>query len=174
MTPSKRSRKAGTSQRSGSGVNNKYVKGDLPSGSTDDNAWRRLFVSALAHFAAGYDDPWFISSDKFTLALQTIWNVVYQGKIEHVISANEPVYHIVCFLLDRFQVTNVHFTTATRLNKALTTGAEASLQLRLVFLPHSSQTLLSSTILHVAPSSQLPCSRGTGFSLLRTKATTTR
>ncbi|KIJ08324.1 hypothetical protein PAXINDRAFT_158173 [Paxillus involutus ATCC 200175] len=96
--PSKRAKTAPRSisgpQRSGSGVNNKYIKDDLPHGCTNDNVWRRLFLSALAHFMAGYDDPWTIPSEKFRLVLQVIWDTVYGGDIEHVVTLNGPVYQI--------------------------------------------------------------------------------
>ncbi|KAI5990932.1 hypothetical protein EDD15DRAFT_2197724 [Pisolithus albus] len=96
--PSKRSktsqRSTSASQRSGSGVNNKYVKGDLPPGSTVDNIWRRVFISALAHFAATYDNPWTIPSERFTSVLQVIWDTVYNGKIEHTVTIGGPVFHI--------------------------------------------------------------------------------
>ncbi|KAI6003077.1 hypothetical protein EDD15DRAFT_2192468 [Pisolithus albus] len=96
--PSKRSktsqRSTSASQRSGSGVNNKYVKGDLPPGSTVDNIWRRVFISALAHFAATYDNPWTIPSERFTSVLQVIWDTVYNGKIEHTVTISGPVFHI--------------------------------------------------------------------------------
>lgn len=82
-------------QRLGSGVNNKYIKDDLPPGCTTDNIWRRLYISTLAHFAAGYHNPWSIPSDKFRAALQEIWDTVYAGNIEHIIMANGPVYQIV-------------------------------------------------------------------------------
>ncbi|KAF8835492.1 hypothetical protein BDN67DRAFT_984590 [Paxillus ammoniavirescens] len=70
-------------QCSGSGVNNKYIKDDLPHGCTNDNVWRQLFLSALAHFMAGYNDPWTIPSEKFRLVLQVIWDMVYRGNIKH-------------------------------------------------------------------------------------------
>ncbi|KIJ05536.1 hypothetical protein PAXINDRAFT_21218 [Paxillus involutus ATCC 200175] len=82
--PSKRTKAAphstSTSQRSGSGVNKKYVKDDLPPGSTVDNIWRRVFISTLAHFTGGYDNPWTIPSDQFALVLQRIWDAVYGGE----------------------------------------------------------------------------------------------
>ncbi|KAI6015826.1 hypothetical protein BKA83DRAFT_4129275 [Pisolithus microcarpus] len=40
------------SQHSGSGANKKYINSDLPAGATNENAWRQLFISTLAHFAA--------------------------------------------------------------------------------------------------------------------------
>ncbi|KAI6006920.1 hypothetical protein EDD15DRAFT_2190587 [Pisolithus albus] len=96
--PSKRSKTSqhstSASQRTGSGVNNKYVKGDLPPGSTVDNIWRRVFISALAHFAATYDNPWTIPSERFTSVLQVIWDTVYNGKIEHTVTIGRPVFHI--------------------------------------------------------------------------------
>ncbi|KAI6096717.1 hypothetical protein F5141DRAFT_1220509 [Pisolithus sp. B1] len=65
---------------SGSGVNNKYVKGDLPPGSTVDNIWRWVFISALAHCAVTYDNPWTIP--------------IYNGKIEHIVTIGGPIFHI--------------------------------------------------------------------------------
>ncbi|KAF8546587.1 hypothetical protein OG21DRAFT_1527732 [Imleria badia] len=77
-----------------SGVNKKFVNNDLPLGATTDNTWRQLFISALAHFASRYDNPWAILSDKFISVLQQIWNAVYEGKIKHVVTNDGPVYHI--------------------------------------------------------------------------------
>ncbi|KAF9238352.1 hypothetical protein BU15DRAFT_75286 [Melanogaster broomeanus] len=96
--PSKRAKTAPRStsgaQRSGSGVNNKYIKNDLPPGCTTDNVWRRLYISALAHFAAGYGNPWSIRSEQFRSTLQEIWDTVYGGDIEHVVTVNGPVFQI--------------------------------------------------------------------------------
>ncbi|KAI5987023.1 hypothetical protein EDD15DRAFT_2372742 [Pisolithus albus] len=96
--PSKRAKMAprstSGSQCCGSGVNKKYIKNDLPPGCTTDNAWRRLYISALAHFAAGYDNPWSIPSDTFRSALQEIWDTVYGGNIEHVVAVGGPVFQI--------------------------------------------------------------------------------
>ncbi|KAF8837099.1 hypothetical protein BDN67DRAFT_1014127 [Paxillus ammoniavirescens] len=52
--PSKRTKAAprstsGTSHRSGSGVNNKYVKDDLPPGSTVDNIWDAVYGGEIEH-----------------------------------------------------------------------------------------------------------------------------
>ncbi|KAF8833150.1 hypothetical protein BDN67DRAFT_986215 [Paxillus ammoniavirescens] len=72
--PSKQTKAAphstSTSQHSGSGVNKKYIKDDLPPGSTVNNIWRQVFISTLAHFTGGYNNPWTIPSDQFTLVLQ--------------------------------------------------------------------------------------------------------
>ncbi|KAG6369747.1 hypothetical protein JVT61DRAFT_13616 [Boletus reticuloceps] len=91
---SKRAKKSGMSQRSRSGANNKYINDDLPEGATTDNMWRCLFISALAHFTAGYDNPWVINSEKYLSVLQVIWDTVYDGKIKHTIIANGPVCSI--------------------------------------------------------------------------------
>ncbi|KIN93017.1 hypothetical protein M404DRAFT_36479 [Pisolithus tinctorius Marx 270] len=85
---------ASGSQHSGSGVNRKYVKDDLPLGSMVDNIWRQFFISALAHFAAGYNNPWAIPTKKFMTILQVIWDRVYEGEIEHTVTNGGPVFHI--------------------------------------------------------------------------------
>lgn len=96
--PSKRTKKApcGASRahRFGSGVNSKYIESDLPPGCTTHNVWRRLFISALAHFAAGYNNPWSIPSVKLRSTLQEIWDTIYGGKITHVVTVGGPVFHI--------------------------------------------------------------------------------
>ena len=92
-------KKSGTSQRSGSGANNKYINEDLPEGAMADNMWQCLFISTLAHFVARYDNPWAINTDKFVSILQVIWDVVYGGKIEHTVTSNGAVFHIVCPLI---------------------------------------------------------------------------
>ena len=87
--------KSSGNQHAGSGANNKYTNNDLPEGATDDNAWRWLFISSLAHFAAGYDNPWSIPDNKFRDVLQEIWNTVYQDKVEHSVVVGGPVYRLV-------------------------------------------------------------------------------
>lgn len=86
-------------QRSGSGVNNKYVKDDLPPGCTTDNVWRRLYISTLAHFAAGYSNPWSIPSEIFRAALQEIWDTVYADNINYTVVVSGPVYQIVSYCI---------------------------------------------------------------------------
>ncbi|KAI5985969.1 hypothetical protein EDD15DRAFT_2373661 [Pisolithus albus] len=82
------------SQRSGSGANKKFINSDLPLGATNDNAWQRLFISALAYFAAGYDNPWTIPDDKLQHVLQEIWDIVYRDKVVHTVVIGGPVYSL--------------------------------------------------------------------------------
>ncbi|KAG9309052.1 hypothetical protein JVU11DRAFT_11071 [Chiua virens] len=63
-------------------------------GATTDNVWWHIFISSLAHFLAGYDNPWAISTDKFVFVLQQIWDAVYEQNIEHTITSNGAVFHI--------------------------------------------------------------------------------
>ena len=80
---------------SGGGAKNKFTSSDLPVGSTNNNIWRRVFVSTLAHFAASHGNPWNILDDEFKTALQLIWDAVYTGKnsIKHTIIVGGPVYY---------------------------------------------------------------------------------
>ncbi|KAI6017602.1 hypothetical protein BKA83DRAFT_4128196 [Pisolithus microcarpus] len=82
------------SQRSGSGANKKYINSNLPAGATNENAWRWLFISTLAHFAAGYNNPWTIPDNKFKHVLQEIWDVVYWGKVVYTVVIGGPVYSL--------------------------------------------------------------------------------
>ncbi|KAI6004697.1 hypothetical protein EDD15DRAFT_2359442 [Pisolithus albus] len=82
------------SQRSGSGANKKFINSDLPLGATNDNAWRRLFISALAYFAAGYDNPWAIPDDKLQHVLQEIWDTVYRDKVVYTVVIGGSVYSL--------------------------------------------------------------------------------
>ncbi|KIM57502.1 hypothetical protein SCLCIDRAFT_28837 [Scleroderma citrinum Foug A] len=81
-------------QCSGSGANNKYINSDLPAGSTNDNLWHRIFISTLAHCAAGNKDPWVIPEGKFKATLQEIWDAVYKDSIEHTVVSGGPVYQL--------------------------------------------------------------------------------
>ncbi|KIJ06885.1 hypothetical protein PAXINDRAFT_19912, partial [Paxillus involutus ATCC 200175] len=95
--PSKRAKTQSTpsgSQLSGSGANNKYINSDLPSGCLTANVWRRVYISALAHFAAGYQDPWTIHDEDFKNALQLIWDEVYKNSIKHTVVVGGPVYYV--------------------------------------------------------------------------------
>ncbi|KAI5980709.1 hypothetical protein EDD15DRAFT_2381486 [Pisolithus albus] len=82
------------SQHSGSGVNKKFINSDLPLGATNDNAWQHLFISALAYFAAGYNNPWTIPDDKLQHVLQEIWDIVYWDKVVHMVVIGGPVYSL--------------------------------------------------------------------------------
>ncbi|KAI6094218.1 hypothetical protein EDD16DRAFT_1722005 [Pisolithus croceorrhizus] len=82
------------SQCSGSGANKKFINSDLPLGATNDNTWRCLFISALAYFAAGYDNPWTIPDDKLQHVLQEIWDIMYQDKVAHTVVIGGPVYSL--------------------------------------------------------------------------------
>ncbi|KIJ05198.1 hypothetical protein PAXINDRAFT_159125, partial [Paxillus involutus ATCC 200175] len=81
-------------QLSGSGANNKYINSDLPSGCLTANVWRRVYISALAHFAAGYQDPWTIHDEDFKNVLQLIWDEVYKNSIKHTVVVCGPVYYV--------------------------------------------------------------------------------
>ena len=86
------------SQWSGSGAKNKFTSSNLPVGSTNNNIWRRVFVSTLTHFtASSHGNPWNILGDEFKTALQLIWDAVYTGKnsIKHTIVVGGPVYYSV-------------------------------------------------------------------------------
>ena len=87
--------KSSSNQHAGSSANNKYTNNDLPEGATNDNAWQQLFISSLAHFATGHDNPWSIPDNKFRDVLQEIWNTVYQDKVEHSVVVGGPVYRLV-------------------------------------------------------------------------------
>ncbi|KAF9234301.1 hypothetical protein BU15DRAFT_65844 [Melanogaster broomeanus] len=94
--PSKRMKmpKSSGNLQSGSGAHNKYTNSDLPLGATDDNAWQRLFISSLAHYTAGYDNPWSIPDNKFKDVLQEIWDTVYQDKVVYSVVVGGPVYRL--------------------------------------------------------------------------------
>ncbi|KIN95141.1 hypothetical protein M404DRAFT_166585 [Pisolithus tinctorius Marx 270] len=111
---------ASGSQHSGSGVNRKYVKDNLPLGSTVDNIWRQVFISALAHFTAGYDNPWTIPTKKFMMILQVIWDRVYEGEIEHTITNVGPIFHIISIIAKQ-SLNNWHGGFATAAPAVITT-----------------------------------------------------
>ena len=86
--------KSSGNPHSGSSAHNKYTNSDLPKGATDNNAWQCLFISFLAHYATGYDNPWSISDNNFKDTLQEIWNTVYQDKV-HTVVVGGPVHCLV-------------------------------------------------------------------------------
>ncbi|KAG9310741.1 hypothetical protein JVU11DRAFT_9346 [Chiua virens] len=91
--PSKRSRTS-ASQRTGSGVNNKYINTDLPLGTTANNKWQRVFLSTLAHVVSTYENPWSIPDDVFLVILQKVWDMVYKLSVLHTVETGGPVHHI--------------------------------------------------------------------------------
>ncbi|KAF8444493.1 hypothetical protein L210DRAFT_848512, partial [Boletus edulis BED1] len=101
QTKVSQSDKDSTSKQSGSSTRKKYNKDDLPCGITDDNMWRRKFISMLAHFASSYDHPWMIATRKLVSVKQEIWNVVYGKKIKYTEAPNGAVFQLmstICFL----------------------------------------------------------------------------
>ena len=84
-----------TSKHSSSVTKKKFSKDDLPPGCTDDNMWRRVFLSAVAHFASTYNNPWAILTEKLLSVLQEMWDTVYGDRIEHTVTVNGPVYRLV-------------------------------------------------------------------------------
>lgn len=60
---------------------------------------RKMASMVLAHFFAGYDNPWAINTNKFVSILQEIWDVIYEEKIEHTVTSNGAVFHMVCRLI---------------------------------------------------------------------------
>ncbi|KAN0094365.1 hypothetical protein V8E55_002652 [Tylopilus felleus] len=83
-----------TSKHSSSVTKKKFSKDDLPPGCTDDNMWRRVFLSAVAHFASTYNNPWAILTEKLLSVLQEMWDTVYGDRIEHTVTVNGPVYRL--------------------------------------------------------------------------------
>ncbi|KAN0093224.1 hypothetical protein V8E55_004008 [Tylopilus felleus] len=83
-----------TSKHSSSVTKKKFSKDDLPPGCTDDNVWRRVFLSAVAHFASTYNNPWAILTEKLLSVLQETWDTVYGDRIEHTVTVNSPVYRL--------------------------------------------------------------------------------
>ncbi|KAI6011732.1 hypothetical protein EDC04DRAFT_2905318 [Pisolithus marmoratus] len=78
------------SQCSGSGTNKKYINSDIPAGAMNDNMWQQLFILTLAHFTAGYDNPWTIPNDRFKHVLQEIWDTVYWDKVAYTMVIGGP------------------------------------------------------------------------------------
>ncbi|KAI5985148.1 hypothetical protein EDD15DRAFT_2200763 [Pisolithus albus] len=80
----------------------------------NDNTWRHLFISALAYFAAGYDNPWAIPDDKLQHVLQEIWDTVYRDKVVYTVVIGGSVYSLA-----KQGPSNWHFEDSTaRMNFA--------------------------------------------------------
>ncbi|KAN0074745.1 hypothetical protein V8E55_011794 [Tylopilus felleus] len=72
----------------------KFSKDNLSPGCTDDNVWRQVFLSAVAHFTSTYNNPWAILTEKLLSVLQETWDTVYGDRIEHTVTVNGPVYRL--------------------------------------------------------------------------------
>ena len=57
--------------------------------------WRQVFLSAVAHFTSTYNNPWAILTEKLLSVLQETWDTVYRDRIEHTVTVNGPIYHLV-------------------------------------------------------------------------------
>jgi hypothetical protein len=73
----------------------KFTNRDLPVGCTDGNVWRRAFVPTYIRFIASLKNPWTIDDDTAIQALQTIWDAIYGQTIQHAVTADDAVFHIV-------------------------------------------------------------------------------
>ncbi|KAG2126446.1 hypothetical protein BD769DRAFT_1668457 [Suillus cothurnatus] len=97
--PSKRAKtdshsKGVSSCCNGSGTNHQYQSDDLPEGCQDSNAWCRMFIPSVAHWAGGDVEPWGPDNSDLRETMQEIWDHIYQGRIQHEISQSGTVMKV--------------------------------------------------------------------------------
>lgn len=116
--PSKRAKtdshsKGVSSRRDGSGTNHRYQNNDLPEGCQDGNAWRRVFIPSVAHWAGGDVEPWGPDDSDLRETMQEMWDHIYRGRIQHEISRSGAVMKVVSLLFVslRSSLTSVGKTT---------------------------------------------------------------
>ncbi|KIK33244.1 hypothetical protein CY34DRAFT_11835 [Suillus luteus UH-Slu-Lm8-n1] len=97
--PSKRAKtdshsKGVSSRRDGSGTNHQYQNDDLPEGCQDGNAWHRVFIPSVAHWAGGDVEPWGPDDSDLRETMQEMWDHIYRGQIQHEISRSGAVMKV--------------------------------------------------------------------------------
>ncbi|KAG2140489.1 uncharacterized protein EDB93DRAFT_1252766 [Suillus bovinus] len=83
-----------SSHRDGSGTNHWYQNNDLPKGCQDGNAWCRVFIPSVAHWASGDVEPWGPDDSDLRETMQEMWDHIYWGRIQHEISRSGAVMKV--------------------------------------------------------------------------------
>lgn len=125
-----------------SGANRKYTNADLPSGSTNNNTWRKKIIPTYIQYLASRDvkETWTIDDNDSISLLQTIWNFIYGAELLHTVKLNGPVFSIVCILFIPFPTPTVFFH---RLTSAYANGGLESGPLPLQLSRHSLKRTMS-------------------------------
>ena len=72
-----------------------FKNGDLPEGCTIGDHWHRAFITTYIWWAAQQCDPWNTNDDEAVLALQQIFNTIYDTSVTYTIAVNDAVFSIV-------------------------------------------------------------------------------
>ena len=85
------------------GRKEKFTNVDLPTGSQDGGAWRRLFVPTYLQYLASRSedvkDAWTIKDDEVVLNMQKIWDFTYGARIPYDVTVAGSVFFIVCIFM---------------------------------------------------------------------------
>ena len=72
-----------------------FKNGNLPSGCQTNNTWCRAFIPTYLQWVATQEYPWALNDKKALDAMQHIWDVIYDQKVQYTITLNDPVSSIV-------------------------------------------------------------------------------
>ena len=68
---------------------------DLPEGCTIGDCWCRAFIMTYIWWAAQQHDPWNMNDDEAVLALQWIFNTIYDMSVTYTIMVNDAIFSIL-------------------------------------------------------------------------------
>ena len=73
----------------------KWTTKDLPAAAQINNRWRKVFVPTLIRYMGTRARPWAWDDHSSVNSVQMIWDAVYGGRVQHVITFNDPVHFCV-------------------------------------------------------------------------------
>ena len=79
-------------------IKKQYQMSDLPSGTSDNEAFQRIFIPTVYWHISNQWDIWIYHDDWLAGDLKKIFSGVYTLPLEEV-AVNSPIFHIVCILL---------------------------------------------------------------------------
>ncbi|KAG1737114.1 uncharacterized protein EDB91DRAFT_1249763 [Suillus paluster] len=68
-----------------------YRTRHLPDGYSTGNKWKREFVPTVLRCVGDLEEVWTITDIDLCRVLQSVWNGVYKGKIQHTVTVDGPV-----------------------------------------------------------------------------------
>lgn len=80
----------------------RFKNDDLPTGSHDNDRFRRSFVPTVTWFDAFQPDAWRVADEERLRAFRAAWVAVYGDSVPHKIKLNDSVFQVVSDQLDNF------------------------------------------------------------------------
>lgn len=83
------------------GRKDKFTNSDLPIGTLDAGAWRRIFIPSYLQYLSSreIEDAWAIDDDEAASIMQKVWDYTYGARVCCKIAVVGPVFFIVSTLV---------------------------------------------------------------------------